>query len=198
VGLIEGVVVPDLGVSGPTRRYTLIVSMLMGLAAVPTAIVLGAGRAALDESDGLPSTTPLLGAGPPSTTIPDLGATGGSSGGAPAASSTARHRFPDPGPPPGSAVPAAGGDDESTGAQRPPKASYSVGGGQAGGGQAGSGGGGQTGGGQTGGSPQGRERPHHRHHGHQKQAEHRRRHCGQGQRHQHNPAVRRHHRQHRG
>ncbi|HKT02103.1 MAG TPA: hypothetical protein VJT31_21455, partial [Rugosimonospora sp.] len=85
---------PDLGVSGPTRRYTLIVTMLMSLAAVPTAVVLGAGRAALDDADSLPSTTPLLGAAPgaPIAVVPDGGMTGGSSGGVPdAPSPAARH-----------------------------------------------------------------------------------------------------------
>src|SRR2546430_7283200 len=43
---IEGVVaVPDHGMSGPTRRYALIVGMLVALATVPTLVVLAVGAA---------------------------------------------------------------------------------------------------------------------------------------------------------
>ncbi len=55
---------PDLGLAGPTHRYALIVTMLVGLAAVPTAIALGAAQAAVDGSGGPPGSTPLLGLGP--------------------------------------------------------------------------------------------------------------------------------------
>jgi hypothetical protein len=49
------------------------VTMLVGLAAVPTAIALGAAQAAVDGSGGPPGSTPLLGLGPgaPVAVIPD-------------------------------------------------------------------------------------------------------------------------------
>jgi hypothetical protein len=62
--------VPDHGVAGPTPRYTLIVTMLMCLTTVPTAVVVGAGRAAV--SGGPPRTRPLIAAGrhPPVEVVP--------------------------------------------------------------------------------------------------------------------------------
>ena len=40
---------PDYGVSGTTRRYTLIVGMLVALATVPTLVVMAVGAASVDS-----------------------------------------------------------------------------------------------------------------------------------------------------
>src|SRR2546429_111182 len=55
--------VPDYGVSGTTRRYTLIVGMLVALATVPTLVVMAVGAAPGDSP--APGGTPRLAAPPP-------------------------------------------------------------------------------------------------------------------------------------
>jgi len=51
--------VTDFGVTGPVRRYALIVAMLVALASVPTFVVMAIGTASLGQRG--PSGTPLLG-----------------------------------------------------------------------------------------------------------------------------------------
>jgi hypothetical protein len=62
-----GTGVPDYGVSGPTRRYALIVAMLVTLASAPTLIILAIGSASMNEAK--PSTGPILGARPGSPVV---------------------------------------------------------------------------------------------------------------------------------
>src|SRR2546430_3881290 len=54
--------VPDYGVSGTTRRYTLIVGMLVALATVPTLVVMAVGAASVDSPAS--GGTPILAAPP--------------------------------------------------------------------------------------------------------------------------------------
>lgn len=60
---------PDYGVSGPTRRYALIVAMLVGLSSVPTLVMCSAGAAALDDDPM--ATVPLLDPWPENQTAAD-------------------------------------------------------------------------------------------------------------------------------
>src|SRR2546430_738210 len=70
--------VPDYGVSGTTRRYTLIVGMLVALATVPTLVVMAAGAApgATPPPPGTPRPPPpppppaRVGARPPAPPTP--------------------------------------------------------------------------------------------------------------------------------
>src|SRR2546430_15005759 len=55
--------VPDYGVSGTTRRYTLIVGMLVALATVPTLVVMAVGAASGDNP--APRGTPVPPPPPP-------------------------------------------------------------------------------------------------------------------------------------
>lgn len=48
---LNGVYREDLGFSGPTRRYVLMVALLVGLASVPTLAVLTAGRSEITGTD---------------------------------------------------------------------------------------------------------------------------------------------------
>src|SRR2546423_11091381 len=66
--------VPDYGVSGPTRRYALIVGMLVALATVPTLVVLAVGAIWVGDrqSGGTPprgasTGDPVIVLSPPST-----------------------------------------------------------------------------------------------------------------------------------
>jgi hypothetical protein len=72
-------VVPDHGVAGSARRYTLIVAMLVMLAAVPTAGLLAAGQIALDEGEGAAPDEPPRGPQPggPPVVLPAPGPLGG-------------------------------------------------------------------------------------------------------------------------
>src|SRR5215468_384413 len=79
---IRGAAVPDHGVAGPARRYTLIVAMLVTLAAVPTAGVLVAGSVALDEGEGPPRGEPPRGP-QPGGGLPGGGLPGGGLGAPP-------------------------------------------------------------------------------------------------------------------
>src|SRR2546430_1054726 len=54
--------VPDYGVSGTTRRYTLIVGMLVALATVPTLVVMAVGAASVDSPAS--GGTPIIAAPP--------------------------------------------------------------------------------------------------------------------------------------
>jgi hypothetical protein len=66
-------VVPDYGVAGPTRRYALIVAMLVGLTSVPTLTLIVIGSASVRQGERGPGTAPLLGPRPqaPVVVVPD-------------------------------------------------------------------------------------------------------------------------------
>src|SRR3954447_26668114 len=69
---LNGVYRADSGFSGPTRRYVLIVALLVGLASLPTLAAITAGSEEIDEGSTGAMDAPFLPAPSAGAVIPVL------------------------------------------------------------------------------------------------------------------------------